>query len=80
MFNATLEWEPVNDHHARKKDLTTPPVRLRGGVFLDARFTAPWAVNSYVTAEDCMPILASPAQMIAYHFLNRGQGVCFHRR
>jgi hypothetical protein len=48
-------------------------VRLRGGVFLDARFTAPWAVNSYVTAEDCMPILASPAQMIAYHFLIEGR-------
>jgi AraC-like DNA-binding protein len=48
-------------------------VRLRGGVFLDARFTAPWAVNSYVTAKDCMPILASPAQMIAYHFLIEGR-------
>jgi AraC-like DNA-binding protein len=48
-------------------------VRLRGGVFLDARFTAPWAVNSYVTAEDCMPTLASPCQMIAYHFVIEGR-------
>jgi AraC-like DNA-binding protein len=48
-------------------------VRLKGGVFLDARFTAPWAVNSYVTAEDCKPILAKPAQMIAYHFLIEGR-------
>lgn len=42
-------------------------------MFLDARFTAPWAVSSFVTAEDCRPILASPAQMIAYHFLIEGR-------
>jgi AraC-like DNA-binding protein len=48
-------------------------VRLRGGVFLDARFTAPWAVNSYVAAADCMPILSSPAQLIGYHFLIEGK-------
>ncbi len=48
-------------------------IRLKGGVFLDARFTAPWAVNSYVTGEDCRPILARPAQMIAYHFLIEGR-------
>jgi len=48
-------------------------IRLKGGVFLDARFTAPWAVNSRVTAEDCKPILAKPAQMIAYHFLIEGR-------
>jgi AraC-like DNA-binding protein len=48
-------------------------VRLCGGVFLDARFTAPWAVNSYVAAADCMPILASPAQLIGYHFLIEGR-------
>lgn len=47
-------------------------VRLKGGVFLDARFTAPWAVNSYVTAEYCRPILSSPAQLIAYHFVIEG--------
>jgi len=48
-------------------------IRLKGGVFLDARFTAPWAVNSYVAAQDCKPILAKPAQMIAYHFLIEGR-------
>jgi hypothetical protein len=48
-------------------------IRLRGGVFLDARFTAPWAVSSYLTAEDCMPILASPAHLIGYHFLIEGR-------
>ena len=48
-------------------------IRLRGGVFLDARFSAPWAVSSYVTSEDCRPILAKPSQMIAYHFLLQGR-------
>jgi len=48
-------------------------VRLKGGVFLDARFTAPWAVNSYVTSEDCRPVLAMPAQIIAYHFVIEGR-------
>lgn len=47
-------------------------VRLRGGVFLDARFTAPWAVSSYVAAEDCRPILERPAQMIGYHMVLEG--------
>ena len=47
-------------------------IRLRGGVFLDARFTTPWAVNSVVTTEDCKPLLASPAQLIAYHFTIEG--------
>jgi AraC-like DNA-binding protein len=48
-------------------------VRLKGGVFLDARFTAPWAVNSYVTSEDCKPVLAMPAQIIGYHFVVEGR-------
>ncbi len=48
-------------------------VRLKGGVFLDACFTAPWAVHSRVIADDCRPILAKPAQMIAYHFVTEGR-------
>ena len=47
-------------------------VRLKGGVFLDARMTAPWAVNSVVTAEACMSMLSRPAQMIAYHLMVEG--------
>jgi AraC-like DNA-binding protein len=50
-------------------------VRLRGGVFLDARFTAPWAVSSVVTAEACRPLLEKPAQLIAYHFLLEGRAL-----
>jgi AraC-like DNA-binding protein len=47
-------------------------VRLTGGVVLDARFTAPWAVNSVVTAEACRPLLNRPAHLIAYHFVLEG--------
>lgn len=47
-------------------------VRLTGGVFLDARFTAPWCVASHIAAEDCRPYLSSPAQVIGYHFLIEG--------
>jgi AraC-like DNA-binding protein len=48
-------------------------VRLSGGIFLDARFTAPWCVISRITAEDCRPFLTAPAQIIAYHFVIEGR-------
>jgi AraC-like DNA-binding protein len=48
-------------------------VRMTGGVFLDARFTAPWCVSSQLVAGDCMPYLAAPAQIIAYHVVIDGE-------
>jgi AraC-like DNA-binding protein len=47
-------------------------VRLAGGVFLDARFTAPWCVAAQVTTEDCKPFLAGLVQVIAYHVVLEG--------
>lgn len=47
-------------------------VRLTGGVFLDAQFTAPWCVTAQIAPEDCKPFLTSPAQLIAYHFVIEG--------
>ena len=47
-------------------------VRLSGGVFLDARFTAPWCVAAQLTPADCRPFLASPIELIAYHFVIDG--------
>src|SRR5512132_1163627 len=44
-------------------------VRLTGGVFLDAEFTAPWCVTAKVVPEDCRPFLADPAHVIAYHYV-----------
>jgi len=48
-------------------------VRLTGGVFLDARFSAPWCVTSQITAEDCRPFMAAPAQIVAYHVVTKGR-------
>ncbi len=48
-------------------------IRLTGGIFLDAHFTAPWAVRSRITAEDCRPYLSRPAQVIAYHVVVSGR-------
>jgi AraC-like DNA-binding protein len=48
-------------------------VRLTGGVFLDARFTASWCVSARVGPGDCQPFLAGPVQVIAYHYVTRGR-------
>ncbi len=47
-------------------------VRLAGGVFLHAHFTAPWCVNSKVAPEDCAAYMPMPAQVIAYHYVIDG--------
>lgn len=48
-------------------------VRLTGGVFLDAHFTAPWCVLSKIGPEDCRPFLAQPRQVISYHHVIDGR-------
>ena len=48
-------------------------VRLKGGVFLDARFTAPWCVSARIGPEDCRPFLSDPCQVIAYHYVTQGR-------
>jgi AraC-like DNA-binding protein len=48
-------------------------VRMTGGVFLDARFSAHWCVSAKLTSEDLGPFLADPVQMIAYHYVVRGR-------
>jgi AraC-like DNA-binding protein len=47
-------------------------VRLTGGLFLDAQFTAPWCVAAHITAEYCRPFLVNPVQLIGYHFIIEG--------
>ncbi len=51
-------------------------VRLTGGIFLEARFTAPWCVRSQLTPEDCTAYMARPAQILAYHFVIGGRLLC----
>jgi AraC-like DNA-binding protein len=48
-------------------------VRLTGGIFLDARFTAPWCVRTNILAEDCGPFPVKPPLLIAYHFVTAGK-------
>jgi AraC-like DNA-binding protein len=53
-------------------------VRLTGGVFLDAHFTAPWCVSAQLSARACEPFLANPVQLIAYHYVLEGRlFLCF---
>lgn len=47
-------------------------MRLSGGVFLDAEFTAPWCITSQVAPEDCRPFMPVPTQLIAYHYVLEG--------
>lgn len=47
-------------------------IRLTGGVFLDAEFTAPWCVHSHVEPEDCLPYLPDARQIISFHYVVAG--------
>lgn len=47
-------------------------VRLTGGLFLDASFTAPWSILAQITPQNCSPLLPLPAQIIGYHFVVEG--------
>lgn len=51
-------------------------VRLTGGVFLEARFTAPWCTAAELTSEDIKPFIDAPGQIIAYHFVIDGRLLC----
>ena len=48
-------------------------VRLTGGVFLDARFTAPWSLSGKVEPMDFAPFLASPENVIGFHYVVEGR-------
>jgi AraC-like DNA-binding protein len=48
-------------------------IRLSGGVFLEAEFTAPWCISGKVSPEDCKPFLAAPRHVIAFHFVTAGR-------
>lgn len=48
-------------------------LELTGCVFLEAQFTAPWAITAHVTEEDCQPFMPVPKQVIAYHVVTEGK-------
>ena len=47
-------------------------LRLTGGVFLHADFTAPWSVRTRISAQEWRPYLSAPTQVIAYHVILAG--------
>lgn len=47
-------------------------MRLSGGAFLDAEFTAPWCIASRIEPEDCLPYMPVPRRLVAYHFIVEG--------
>lgn len=47
-------------------------VRLTSSAFLDARFGAPWCIQSQITPEDCAPFGPMPLHIIAYHYVASG--------
>ena len=48
-------------------------VRLTGGVFLDAQFTAPWCVTANMSPERSKPFLPNPAQLVGFHVVIEGE-------
>jgi AraC-like DNA-binding protein len=48
-------------------------VRLRGGVFLHAEFTAPWCMLSKVGLEDCGAMLEGAEHLVLYHYVAEGR-------
>jgi AraC-like DNA-binding protein len=48
-------------------------VRLTGGVFLDARFTAPWSVITNVQPDKLRLAMGSGVQIIAFHYVVSGR-------
>ena len=46
---------------------------ITGGVFLESELTAPWAIYSQITPEDCATFLDIPAHVIAYHVVTEGR-------
>jgi len=47
-------------------------IRLSGGVFLEADFTAPWCIGGKISTDDCRPFLIAPRHVIASHFVAAG--------
>jgi AraC-like DNA-binding protein len=48
-------------------------VRLKGGVFLHAEFTAPWCILSQIGPEDCGPLIERAEHLVLYHYVVEGR-------
>jgi AraC-like DNA-binding protein len=47
-------------------------IRLSGGVFLEAEFTAPWCIGGKISSDDCKAYQQTPRHVIASHFVSAG--------
>ena len=47
-------------------------VRLKGGLFLEARFTPSWSIASSMTPDDLVPFMARPEVLCALHYVISG--------
>ena len=47
-------------------------VRMKGGVFLNAEFSAPWCVASQVASNDCRALLDGADHLVLYHYVVEG--------
>jgi AraC-like DNA-binding protein len=48
-------------------------VRMKGGVFLHAEFSAPWCISSQVGPEDCRSLLDGADHLVLYHYVIEGR-------
>jgi len=48
-------------------------IRLTGGIFLDAQFSAPWCVYSQVEPGECRPYLLEARHIISFHYVVQGE-------
>jgi AraC-like DNA-binding protein len=48
-------------------------VRLKGGVFLNAEFTAPWCIFSQIGPEACGALLEGSDHLVIYHYVVEGR-------
>lgn len=48
-------------------------VRLKGGIFLDARFTPSWSVASSITPDDLLPYMKQAEVLCALHYVISGE-------
>src|SRR5688500_3524890 len=48
-------------------------VKLSGGVFLDAEFTAPWCVAAQAEPWEYRHLIADPARVISFHYVVEGK-------
>jgi AraC-like DNA-binding protein len=45
---------------------------MTGGVFMDARFSAPWCITTRIAPEQCAPVVGGGSHLILYHYVIEG--------